>query len=210
MATEATRRRRNTSQSSDSSFKNGWDYFVTIKWLVLALIISLGCVYLLDLVGTVTSSLLKKNGFDRNKKSDMYFGNDGDAESTKSFPWGAKGVQNSGEVSKELRIWLEENDLLMFSDYFKRIGVVTLVSVTQLDQLTHELGIDIASLASSNNNAGDQPAVSHLSPVSSEELPPINLSGQDRERLRRAAHILRQRLILRLWLDDHGLMDYAP
>lgn len=93
------------------------------------------------------------------------------------------------------------------------LGVVTLVSVVQLDQLTHELGIDIASLASSNNNnnEGDQPSgASHLSPVVTEELPQINLSQQDRERLRRAAHILRQRLILRLWLDDHGLMDYAP
>lgn len=88
-------------------------------------------------------------------------------------------------------------------------GVVTVVSVVQLDQLTHELGIDIASLANSGNNDGD-PTQALQQAVVADELPQINLSQQDRERLRRAAHILRQRLILRLWLDDHGLMDYAP
>lgn len=102
---------------------------------------------------------------------------------------------------------------------------MTLVSVVQLDQLTHELGIDIASLATntggettgnSDTSSGGGSSSGDLSPgegdtPGSEQAPrQINLSQQDRERLRRAAHILRQRLILRLWLDDHGLMDYAP
>jgi len=116
-------------------------------------------------------------------------------------------------------------------------GVVTLVSIGQLDVLTHqEFGLlhrtpipneddDQEQPSSSSSSAattptseeprsleGDSSSSSSGTSLSSQEsqlLASINLPQQDKERLKRAAHILRQRLILRLWLDDHGLLEYA-
>lgn len=111
-------------------------------------------------------------------------------------------------------------------------GVVTLVSIVQLNHLTHEFGLKLqlseptAGQAVRDVEEGeDQPQDSSSSTTRVEEedtsqivqsptaeelsLVNLNLPQKDKERLKRAAHILRQRLILRLWLDDHGLLEYA-
>lgn len=89
---------------------------------------------------------------------------------------------------------------------------MTLVSIVQLDHLTNEFGLKLEEgsgpdegSSSHDNKDKDKDKVE----AASLSLVSLNLPPQDKERLRRAAHILRQRLILRLWLDDHGLLDYA-
>jgi len=90
-------------------------------------------------------------------------------------------------------------------------GVVTLVSVVQLDQLTREDSnwSNKPSQGLGSATTGQQPDLRRRADPDNPRTLLSHIPAQDRERLRRAALILRQRLILRLWLDDYGLLDLA-
>jgi hypothetical protein len=106
---------------------------------------------------------------------------------------------------------------------------VTLISIGQLDFLIQQqqssqqpaFESDSSSSSSASSTpastpSDDPPTLSSspsltLTEKQRRELSALSesLPEQDKERLKRASHILRQRLILRLWLDDHGLLEYA-
>lgn len=122
MAVETPRRRRRRNASSESG-GDIWGYFVTIKWIVIGLVISLGCVFTFDLVSTIIISSLFKGGRDNGEVSKCSNEDNcgGDKSVTKqSFPWGSN--DNNAELSSELRDWMVGNDLEQFSSYFKEIG----------------------------------------------------------------------------------------
>jgi len=113
--------------------------------------------------------------------------------------------------------------------FFVLIGVVTLVSVAQLDHLTEDASTQTTSIEDSTEEVEDQVTPFLSTAVKDEDSfddhninnnkdfqnlhskHPLleQLPEQDVDRLRRAAVILRQRLIFRVWLDDHGLLEYA-
>jgi hypothetical protein len=100
------------------------------------------------------------------------------------------------------------------------------VSIVQLDHLTQEFGLKTKEDEEKKQNSQsgqeqeEETTSSSSNPEessSSSSPTPAQLSfirnclpPKDRERLKRASIILKQRLILRLWLDDHGLLEYAP
>lgn len=135
MATDTPnrRRRRNTSEStSTSNPTDHWDYFVTIKWLIVGLIISMGCVYSFDLLWTVASSYIKNgeeqcsnNNIDK-KNANHCNSINGNNDKAMLFPWRSKKADDDNdEITEELHVWLEDNDLLQFTEYFESIGMST-------------------------------------------------------------------------------------
>lgn len=102
-------------------------------------------------------------------------------------------------------------------------GVVTLVSVVQLDHLTQDASdwgppksgnrpeqlLDELRQTQTQTQTQTQQGTRGPGHLTSARALSVAIPKQDRERLRRAATILRQRLILRLWLDDHGLLEYG-
>ncbi|CAG7785471.1 unnamed protein product [Allacma fusca] len=160
------------SESHSSNFVS--NYLSIVKWVLLGLGISCGTVLLLNAISTTYS---------------RYTNPDWESDSSPTFSEQLQDPVN-------FKSWLEENDLIEFEDVLEELGVVTLISVVQLDHLTQDSQLDPSKLNADTTESLARP-------------PPINIPAQDRERLKRAALILRQRLILRLWLDDHGLLEYA-
>lgn len=89
----------------------------------------MGCVYSFDLLWTIATSYLK-NGEEQcsNKNIDKKNANNCNSinrnnDKAMLFPWRSKKVDDDNdEISKELHDWLEENDLLQFTEYFTDIG----------------------------------------------------------------------------------------
>lgn len=99
------RRRRTTSEST--SGPDAHESIATVKLLAVGLVISLVSVYSFDLVSTWIVN---------------YIHNDSNTTSPStpvSFPWSRS---TKGTISRELQLWMEENDLAQFSQYFNQIG----------------------------------------------------------------------------------------
>ncbi len=91
----------------------------------------MGCVYSFDLLWTIATAYFKDGGEQcSNTNIDKKNANNCNSINRNNdkallFPWRSKKADdndNYDEITKELHDWLEDNDFLQFTDYFKDIG----------------------------------------------------------------------------------------
>jgi hypothetical protein len=123
------------SGSVNDSLPEDWTYIATAKWIVFALIVSLGSVYVFDLLTSAISSKstdsISNTGFAPGNNvpgtPKMKHDNEGDEDylfEGLSYEDFVNKINRSkgNKLNERLRIWLEENQLGQFAGHLEEIG----------------------------------------------------------------------------------------
>ena len=133
----ATTTDRMPPHSSDSDSESDWSYLTVIKWIVFALILSLGSVFILDLVKSAIfpqSTFTTTDNNNNHVQSPVFkpiLPNDNVLLDNEPVPINKQYYEDfiqkmtnskGNKLSPELRIWLKENQLDKYSNLLEEIG----------------------------------------------------------------------------------------